>query len=416
MAGRDMRLGGTAAVLLAVSACAWAPPAWALDAGAQTSVAAPAAGSATTVPADTSATEASPATRQGWIDRLLAKLGAADKVDVSHGMDWGVMPGPFYNPEMGFGIGAAAVGLYKTRDALPTTQLSTMTIHGFGTTTGAFGIGVDNTTFFTDDRFRFVFAGALVNMPTQYWGIGYTRASNDDNREKYTKRSAFVRPTFLWRLWPSAYGGFGVDAHFDSAVNRDKGDASAFVTDPIGPYVRSIGVSANFSYDTRDFIPNPYRGQALVLTGTFYRRAFGSSTAFESLEWSYDHYTRFRERDVLAVDVYGKFSWGDVPWSMMPTFGDGKHMRGYFLGQYRDRNMLTAQVEYRLHLTGRHGMVVWLGAGAIADRPGNLASAHWLPNGGVGYRFEFKPRVNVRFDVGFGRQTRGVYFQINEAF
>ncbi|WP_353190547.1 hypothetical protein [Pandoraea pnomenusa] len=362
---------------------------------------------------------ATPAEQQGWLDRLLTKLGAADKVDVSHGMDWGVMPGPFYNPEMGFGIGAAAVGLYKTRDALPTTQLSTMTLHGFGTTTGAFGIGVDNTTFFADDRFRFVFAGALVNMPTQYWGIGYDRASNDDNREKYTKRSAFVRATFLWRLWPNAFGGFGVDAHFDSAVNRDKGDQSAFLTDPAnpaGPYVRSIGLSANFSYDTRDFIPNPYRGQALTLTSTVYRRAFGSSTAFESFEWSYDHYTRFRERDVLAVDVYGKFSWGDVPWSMMPTFGDGKHMRGYFLGQYRDRNMVTAQVEYRMHIVGRHGAVVWIGAGSIADRPGALATGHWLPNGGFGYRFEFKPRVNVRFDVGFGRQTRGAYFQINEAF
>ncbi|VVE68118.1 hypothetical protein PAN31117_02849 [Pandoraea anapnoica] len=202
------------------------------------------------------------AAQQGWLDRLLAKLGASDKVDVSRGMDWGVMPGPFYNPEMEVGIGAAAVGLYKTHDALPTTQLSTLAIHGFGTTTGAFGIGVD--------------------------------------------------------------------AHFDSTVNRDKGDASAFVTDPIGPYVRSIGLSTNFSYDTRDFIPNPYKGQALSLTAAVYRRAFDGSTSFESFEWACDHYTTFRQRDVLAFDVYGKFGWGEVQWSMMPTFGDGNHMRAYF--------------------------------------------------------------------------------------
>lgn len=358
-------------------------------------------------------TAAAPA---GWLDRLLAKLGAADKVDVSHGMDWGVMPGPFYNPEMGFGIGAAAVGLYRTKDALETTQLSTLTLHGFFTVTGATGIGVENTTFFGDDGHRFVFAGALVNMPTQYWGVGYDRASDDANREKYTKRSIFIQPKFLWRVVPQTYVGIGLDAHYDSAVNRDKGDASAFLTDPGGPYVRSVGISANLSYDTRDFLPNPYRGQAFIMTGTVYRQAFGSSTAFESLEWTYDHYTRFRERDVLALDVYGKFSWGDVPWSMMPTFGDGKRMRGYFLGQYRDRNMLTVQLEYRAHLVGRHGMVVWAGTGAIASQPGDLTSAHWLPNAGVGYRFEFKPRVNVRLDVGFGKGTRGAYFQINEAF
>ncbi|KAF7961696.1 hypothetical protein AWV80_30255 [Cupriavidus sp. UYMU48A] len=91
-------------------------------------------------------------------------------------------------------------------------------------------------------------------------------------------------------------------------------------------------------------------------------------------------------------------------------------MRRYFLGQYRDRNVIETQVEYRMHITGRHGMVFWAGAGAIAGKPGDLASAHWLPNAGIGYRFEFKPRVNVRLDAGFGRQTRGVCFQINEAF
>ncbi|WP_150790423.1 hypothetical protein [Pandoraea iniqua] len=391
---------------------------WSALTGATQAAEADADVAATSRDASTASSPASPtaAAPAGWLDRLLAKLGAADKVDVSHGMDWGVMPGPFYNPEMGFGIGAAAVGLYRAPGALESTQLSTLTLHGFLTTTGAVGIGADNTTFFGDDSHRFVFAGALVNMPTQYWGVGYARASDDANREKYTKRSIFVQPKFLWRIVPQTYVGIGLDAHYDAAANRDKGDASAFLSDPGGPYVRSIGVSANFSYDTRDFLPNPYQGQAFIMTGTVYRRAFGSSTAFESLEWSYDHYTRFRERDVLALDVYGKFGWGDVPWSMMPTFGDGKRMRGYFLGQYRDRNILTVQLEYRAHLVGRHGMVVWAGTGAIANQPGDLASAHWLPNAGVGYRFEFKPRVNVRFDVGFGKGTRGAYFQINEAF
>lgn len=134
------------------------------------------------------------------------------------------------------------------------------------------------------------------------------------------------------------------------------------------------------------------------------------------MEVTYDRYIRMRERDVLAFDIYGKFNWGDVPWNMMSTLGDGKRMRGYFLGQYRDKAMLTAQVEYRWHIAGRQGMVFWLGTGAIAGNPGALTSAHWLPNGGVGHRFEFKPRVNVRFDVGVGRNTKGVYFQINEAF
>lgn len=35
------------------------------------------------------------------IDGWLQNLGASDKFDASKGIDWGVMPGPFYTPELG---------------------------------------------------------------------------------------------------------------------------------------------------------------------------------------------------------------------------------------------------------------------------------------------------------------------------
>ncbi|QOT80622.1 BamA/TamA family outer membrane protein [Cupriavidus basilensis] len=351
-----------------------------------------------------------------WIDRLLNRLGASKEVDLSHGIDWGVLPGPFFNPEMGLGIGMAAVGLYKPSNALTGTQISTLNVRGFATTTGAVGIGFDNTTFFTDDSYRFAVTGGLVNMPTSYWGVGYDRAINDANKERYTKREIFLQPKMLWRVHPNTYVGAGVNLQYDDAAKLARGSASALATDPSGTHVFSSGVSAHFSYDTRDFLPNPYSGQALMANATLFRRALGSDNDFETLEWSYDSYHRMRERDVLAFDIYGRFGWGNVPWNMLSQLGDNRRMRGYFLGQYRDKDSLSAQVEYRLHIAGRQGMVFWAGTGAIAPSVGKLTSAHWLPNAGIGYRFEFKPRVNVRLDAGFGRQTRGVYFQINEAF
>lgn len=352
----------------------------------------------------------------GWMDRFLDKLGASQQVDLSHGIDWGVLPGPFYNPEMGLGIGMAAVGLYKPDHAAPDTQLSTLTLRGFATTTGALGIGMENNTFFGDDRYRFVMSGALVNMPTSYWGVGEARASDDANKEGYTRREIMLQPRVMARVRPNTYVGAGLFLQYDNAVDPDRGASSQLVTNPHGSRVFSAGLSAHLSYDTRDFLPNPYVGQALMVNGTLFRRAFGSDTDFETLELTYDRYFRLRDQDVLAFDVYGKFNWGDVPWNMMSTLGDGKRMRGYFLGQYRDKAMLAAQVEYRRHLVGRHGMVFWLGTGAIAASPGALTSATWLPNVGIGYRFAFKPRVNVRVDAGFGKDTKGIYFQINEAF
>ena len=78
--------------------------------------------------------------------------------------------------------------------------------------------------------------------------------------------------------------------------------------------------------------------------------------------------------------------------------------------------MLMTQVEYRLNLPGRHGMVFWGGVGAIADDISEFSSDKLLPNGGVGYRFEVKPRVNLRLDMAWGDGDTGFYFNVNEAF
>ena len=62
----------------------------------------------------------------------------------------------------------------------------------------------------------------------------------------------------------------------------------------------------------------------------------------------------------------------------------------------------------------RHGMVAWMGTGSVAE---NLSGfSNWLPNFGFGYRFEVQPRMNLRIDIGMGRETSGFYFNFNEAF
>ena len=62
----------------------------------------------------------------------------------------------------------------------------------------------------------------------------------------------------------------------------------------------------------------------------------------------------------------------------------------------------------------KHGVVAWLGVGSIGTDPSEFKN--WLPNAGLGYRFEVQPRMNVRVDIGFGREVAGFYFNFNEAF
>ena len=96
--------------------------------------------------------------------------------------------------------------------------------------------------------------------------------------------------------------------------------------------------------------------------------------------------------------------------------GDGRRLRGYYQGRYRDKDVVSGQVEYRKKLNWRHGYVLWLGAGALGRNIDDMRHHPILPNAGVGYRFEVKPAMNIRLDLGFGRESAGFYFQIAEAF
>ena len=91
-------------------------------------------------------------------------------------------------------------------------------------------------------------------------------------------------------------------------------------------------------------------------------------------------------------------------------------MRGYYEGRYRDKCAMDAQIELRQHVWKRNGVAVWAGAGTIFPRFSEFTPKHILPNYGFGYRWEFKKRVNVRLDLGFGKHQTGFIFNINEAF
>ncbi|MGL5008191.1 MAG: BamA/TamA family outer membrane protein [Plesiomonas sp.] len=358
-----------------------------------------------------------PVAAQTWIDDLLTDLGASDSWDERKRIDWGVLPGPFYNPELGVGMGVAAIGLYRA-DALDRqTQPSTLSLTGFVSSTGAFGIGFENNTLFSQDQWRFFLKGNMKSTPTGYWGVGDEMGSRPENKLHYTADEMALTPQLFYRVAQSTYLGVGSSLFYSSV--KDKADNRYPASSPLafGSSVMNAGISSHFLYDSRDFIPNPYRGQVFSVNYTYYSPSLGSESAFSALESRYSYYHLIAERDVLAWDLYSRVTSGAVPWNMLSQLGNDKRMRGYYEGQYIDRNLLAAQVEYRKHLTGRHGMVLWVGAGAItAQAKALFTQAHWLPNAGIGYRFEFKPRVNIRLDFGVGKNTSGFYFHVNEAF
>lgn len=347
-----------------------------------------------------------------WMDSLLTELGSSDTINVEQGVDWGVLPGPFVNPEQGLGFGVAAVGLYAPSDWVDTTPYSTVAVKSYVSTSGSYGLGVENRTYLRGDTLRLLADGWISHAPGYYWGIGRDAAENSANKTKQEARILKLSPKVSYQFLPASYITLGWDLQRLTDQESDGPALSGIQLDD----AMSSGVVLALEYDSRDFEPNPERGRLISAEWVTYRDAIGSDFDYDRITVNYREYQRLSQDSILAWEVYGQGVTGDVPWYAYSELGSDKRMRGYYIGQYRDRYQLSAQMEWRHQFNARHGMVTWVGAGNVAPDTDDLFDQRWLPTAGIGYRFAFKPRINVRFDFGIGKDSSGFYFHINEAF
>ncbi|ELK8308825.1 BamA/TamA family outer membrane protein [Vibrio vulnificus] len=350
--------------------------------------------------------------QSSWVDNLLEKLGSSDTVDTSKLIDWGVLPGPFVNPEQGLGIGIAAVGLYTPTGWQSADPYSTLTLTSYASTSGSYGLGVENRTYLCGDRIRLLIDGWVSHTPGYYWGQGESAAQTDSNKTQYNAQRYQFNPKIAYEIAPSVYlkAGWHWQTYQGVTVDDETPVAKALSNG------RSSGMLLGMEYDSRDFEPNPEMGSYWNLEWSDFRHQYGSDTNYQQWLMNVRHYLRVSSQTIVAMELYSQAFTGDVPWYDQAMLGDDQRMRGYYQGQYRDRNQLSTQVEVRHSFNQRHGMVAWVGAGTIAPHYNELLEQSWLPTVGIGYRFAFKARINVRVDMGFGKESSGFYFHVNEAF
>ena len=168
------------------------------------------------------------------------------------------------------------------------------------------------------------------------------------------------------------------------------------------PNAMNVGLGAFLQYDSRDVLTSPYKGIFFNLDIKYFPRWLGNSLhTFGKIQVTFDWYQKTWKGCVLAYDLYGNFTMGVPSWHMYSSLGGMERMRGYYEGRYRDRNCVMTQVELRQRVYRRHGVAAWIGAGNVWGVD-SFAWNHTLCSFGVGYRFEFKKRMNIRLDYGWG--------------
>lgn len=351
--------------------------------------------------------------KKSVISRVLEYFNDANKNKEHKKFDFSVIGGPHYSSAVGLGLGIMASGLYyPANDTL--VPPSNVTLFGDVATSGFCMVGVSGNNLFKGDRYRLNYKMYLYSFPTLFYGIGYEDGLDKEHKSSYKRFQSRMQVTFLFRLAKAFFVGpqlswdyvHGTDAEHPEYWAGQKLTISSF----------SPGIS--LTYDSRDNLTAPYKGIYVSLNQRFFPKNLGNKTYhFNSTELTANFYTPVWKGAVVAAQVHGLCNYGgNVPWFQMAMVGSNGSMRGYYEGRYRDKNMVDGQVELRQHIWKRNGVVMWMGAANIFPGFKAMRLSKTLPNFGIGYRWEFKKRVNVRLDYGFGKHISGFLFNINEAF
>lgn len=325
--------------------------------------------------------------------------------------DCTVVFGPSYSSTMNFSISGGMSGSYSWDRKDPELPRSHVTLFLSAGISGMMKVGIEGNNYMPRDRQRWDYELKLEYLPTDFWGLGYLNGVNNANKGRYHQLKFSFRPNYLFRVAPSLYVGpqlFLQYAHtyMFSDISMIQGQLR-----DIGSY----GGGAVIRYDSRDFALNAYKGQFLQVQQTCFPR-FANKSYFNSTEVTLDSYHRVWKGGILAFDIHAQFQYGNVPWTMYSLVGRSGRMRGYYEGRYRDRDIVEAQMELRQHVYKRFGAVAWVGGANVFHDIHEMYWSRTLPNYGVGIRWEFKHRINMRLDFGLTKNKPGFEFKLNEAF
>lgn len=347
-----------------------------------------------------------------FVQKIIRYFGDANKPVTDKKVDFSFIGGPAYSKDTKLKLGIIGAALYKSafRDSL--TPQSNSTLYAEVSITGYYEIGWRGTHISPRNKYRVNYDLYFNSFPGYFWGIGYENGRNDDHKTKFLQLNAQAFASIEWRLAENLFVGPALSFNWIEARRCNDWtlwDGQAHTTTSFGP-----GVDIN--YDSRDNINNAWRGWYASVKQRFFARFLFNKYCFSSTEITASHYMPLWKGAIFAANIHGMFTYGDTPWSMLPTFGGSHSMRGYYKGRYRDKNEADVTVELRQHVWRRNSVVAWVGAGTVFPDFKQLHGREILPNFGVGYRWEFKKRVNVRVDLGFGRNDFGLVFNVNEAF
>jgi len=329
-----------------------------------------------------------------------------------------IAPLPISSPAIGSGLVPVLGYIFPISGKDKVSPPSVVGATGLMTNNGSRGFAVGGRINFKEDRYSASSAFVRGNLNYDIYGSG--AAANLKLPLKQTGEAFFGE--FLRRIKWKIFVGPRLQVG-NSFVTVRPNTVSGFPLPPdLGLHTQLTAIGIRLIKDTRSSQFYPSNGFYFSSTTDFFSQTLGSKYSFQAYRSVFDKFWRVGNRQVVAYEAAFCGTSGDPPFYGNCIYGTSNQLRGYTAGRYFTQYAFSTQSEYRLELPKRFGLVVFGGLGEV--RPGSsqlfqrLQNSHFLPSAGIGPRFMLssKYHVNLRADVGWGRDGHTFGLGIGEAF
>ena len=323
-----------------------------------------------------------------------------------------------YAPETSWELGVSSLYVYSANRDL-SNRLSEIKAFTFYTLENQYGFWLDHALYTDENKWFFYGRARYQSFPLFYYGIG--RETPSEHIALIDGEYLLFRERLLRETLPSLYFGLELDYQGLNRVNYIDTETDFELPEVGAMGSNNLGIGLGLLYNNIHNAMNPREGLYSEWAFMNYNTAAGSDYNMTTYVIDNRIYRPVKENTVFAAQLYGQFTSGNAPFNMLALMGGESLMRGYYLGRYRDKNLVAGQVEYRIlpfEFSKRWGASMFLAAGQVYGDEYGFNWDQFLPTGGAGIRYLIFPEKDIytRIDVSFTEEGRGVYFFIGEAF
>ncbi len=327
-----------------------------------------------------------------------------------------IAPIPISHPAIGSGLVLAVGYIFPFSKTDKVSPPSVIGVAGLYTNNKTRGLAVVGQLYFKQNTYKVTAGFARGNVNYDLYGSGnFARL-----KLPLQQKGQLFHAEFLRRVGWKFFLGPQVSTGSSTITRRPSSGDTPPPPPGLGLHTTLTAIGATLTRDTSLNRFYPTNGTYFRFSSDFFSQTLGSKYSFQSYVTTFSKYWGLSQNQVLAYNAYFCATGGKPPFYGNCIYGTSNQLRGYVAGKYFDRYMVATQLEYRLALRMRFGVVAFGGVGEAIPGEDQLLfrNNNFLPSGGGGLRFQLSKQyhVNLRADIARGKDGHTFSLGIGEAF